>query len=350
MNDQSDLDVYDVTIIGGGPAGLYTAFYSGMRELKTKLIEAQERLGGRLLSYPEKIVWDVGGVPPIRCKKLLEQLIRQGMTFDPTIVLGQHIVACERLEDGTFILTAENGERHRSRTIIIAVGFGMRKPAKLEIAEAARYEAANLYYAVPELSRFRGKRVLISGGGDSAVDWANELEPIAASVAVIHRRDEFGGHERNVTRMRQSSVNVRTPYFLRELHSCDGETIAEVTIAHTDTGEQQRLEVDAVIVNHGMVSDFGPIRGWGLDLGERKAYVGEQMETNIPGIFGAGDFVGYGSKVRLIAGAFTDAVLAVNSAKLYMDPGAAPVPYVSSHNDRFKEKNRVLEVGEESYN
>ncbi|MEK3915803.1 NAD(P)/FAD-dependent oxidoreductase [Paenibacillus sp. FSL H7-0331] len=341
------LELYDVTIIGGGPAGLYTTFYSGMRELKTKLIEAQDQLGGRLLTYPEKIIWDVGGLTPIRCEKLIAQLIEQAETFEPTMVLGQQITSFERQSDGTFILTAASGERHHTRTVILTIGYGIRKMAKLEIEGADRYEVTNLYYTVQELEVFRGKRVLISGGGDSAVDWANELESITKSVTVVHRRDSFGGHERNVSRMKQSSVDVRTPYAMQALHSSSGESIDQVTIEHVETGECERLEVDAVIVNHGMRSDFGPIRDWDLNMGEWNATVGEKMATNIPGIFGAGDFVTFDSKVRLIAGTFTDGVLALNSAKLYMDPEAPTVAYVSSHNERFKEKNRALGLAAE---
>lgn len=341
------LELYDVTIIGGGPAGLYTTFYSGMRELKTKLIEAQDQLGGRLLTYPEKIIWDVGGLTPIRCEKLIAQLIEQAETFEPTMVLGQQITSFERQSDGTFILTAASGEQHHTRTVILTIGYGIRKMAKLEIEGADRYEVTNLYYTVQELEVFRGKRVLISGGGDSAVDWANELESIAKSVTVLHRRDSFGGHERNVSRMKQSSVDVRTPYAMQALHSSSGESIDQVTIEHVETGECERLEVDAVIVNHGMRSDFGPIRDWDLNMGEWNATVGEKMATNIPGIFGAGDFVTFDSKVRLIAGTFTDGVLALNSAKLYMDPEAPTVAYVSSHNERFKEKNRALGLAAE---
>lgn len=345
MNES--LELYDVTIIGGGPAGLYTTFYSGMRELKTKLIEAQPQLGGRILTYPEKMIWDVGGLTPTRGEKLIDQLVEQALTFDPTIVLGQVIVGFERLPDNTIVLTAESGERHWTRTVILAIGYGIRKLAKLEIEGADRYELTNLHYTVQELEVFRGRKVLISGGGDSAVDWANELEPIAASVTVVHRRDWFGGHERNVTRMKNSSVDVRTPWSVQLLHSDDGEKICRVTVQHMETGVTSQLEVDDVIVSHGMKSDFGPIRDWGLDIGEWKVEVGPRMTTNVPGVFAAGDFVGYASKVGLIAGTFSDAVLALNSAKLYMDPEASPYAYVSSHNTRFKEKNRALGVIDE---
>lgn len=342
MNESMEL--YDVTIIGGGPAGMYTAFYSGMRDLKTKLIEAKEELGGRMLIYPEKMIWDVGGVTPTLCRKLIDQLAEQARTFDPTIVFGQQIVHQARQEDGTYILTSATGEQHWTRTVILTIGYGILQMAKLEIEGADRYEVTNLHYTVQELEPFRGKRVLISGGGDSAVDWANELEGIAATVTIVHRRERFGGHEKNIVRMKDSSVNVRVPYAVNQLHSSNGEQIDQVTISHIESGESEQLEVDAVIVNHGLKSDFGPLKDWGLDMGEWWAKVSNRLETNLPGIFAAGDFVDYDSKVRLIAGTFTDAVLALNSAKLYMDPEADKVAYVSSHNDRFKEKNKALGV------
>nr|WP_226888712.1 NAD(P)/FAD-dependent oxidoreductase [Paenibacillus polymyxa] len=340
------MELYDVTIIGGGPAGMYTAFYSGMRDMKTKLIEAKHELGGRMRIYPEKMIWDVGGVTPILCEKLIDQLEQQARTFEPTIVLGQQITGLERQEDGTFLLTSATGEQHWTRTIVLAVGYGILKMAKLEIEGADRYEVTNLHYTVQELEPFRDKHVLISGGGNSAVDWANELESIAASVTVVHRRDHFGGHEKNVARMKSSSVRVLTPYAVSQLHSNNGETIEQVTINHVDTGEIEMLNVDAVIVNHGLKSDFGPLRDWGLDMGEWHARVSDKLETNLPGIFAAGDFVEYGSKLYLIAGTFTDAALALNSAKLYIDPTADKAAYVSSHNSRFKEKNRELGVVE----
>ncbi|MCR8658639.1 NAD(P)/FAD-dependent oxidoreductase [Paenibacillus endoradicis] len=341
------LELYDVTIIGGGPAGMYTAFYSGMRDLKTKIIEASEELGGRMLIYPEKMVWDVGGVPPILCEKLIVQMVEQANTFEPTIILGQQIVGLEKQDDGTYILEASSGEKHWTRTVILAIGRGILKMAKLELTGAERYEVTNLHYTVQGLEPFHGKRVLISGGGNSAVDWANELESIASQVTVVHRRSQFGGHEKNIIRMKDSSVNVLTPYEVSELYSSNGAEIDQVTLRNIETGETSHLEVDAVIVNHGLVSDFSGIKDWGLDMDDWNVFVNPKLETNLSGIYAAGDFAYYESKVNLIAGTFTDAVLALNSAKLYLEPEAPKVAYVSSHNERFKEKNKVLGVVEE---
>lgn len=269
---------------------MYAAFYSGMRDLKTKLIDANDKLGGRMLIYPEKMIWDVGGVTPILCEKLIVQLEQQAQTFDPTIVLGQQVYGLERLEDGTYVLESTNGERHWTRTIIVAIGRGILKMAKLELEGAERYEVSNLHYTVQELEPFRGKRVLISGGGNSAVDWANELEPIAEQVTVVHRRDQFGGHEKHIERMKSSSVDVRTPYEVSQLFSNNGETIERVTLHHVETGEYEQLSVDAVIVNHGLKSDFSGIKDWGLSMDDWNVFVNAKLESNLPGIFGAGDF------------------------------------------------------------
>jgi len=342
------LEMYDVTIIGGGPAGLYTAFYSGMRDLKTKIIEYSAQLGGRMLIYPEKMIWDVGGVTPILGGQLIEQLIQQAKTFDPTIVLNQKVEKLEKQSDGTFILTSSTGEKHYSKTVILAVGYGVLSMQKLEIEGADRYEVTNLHYTVQELEIFRNKHVLISGGGNSAVDWANELEPIAASVTIVHRRHDFGGHEKNVLKMCESSVCVKTPYEVEQLHG-DGKLIQSVSIINKETAESERVHVDAVIVNHGLKCDYGALEKWGLQLQDGVAIVNEKRETNIEGVYGAGDFIDHPSKVRLIAGAFTDGILALNSAKLYIEPDAPKVAYVSSHNIRFKERNKKIGLVDHDY-
>lgn len=341
-------ELYDVTIVGGGPAGLYTAFYSGMRDLKTKIIEYSSQLGGRMLIYPEKMIWDVGGVPPILGGQLIEHLIEQAKTFDPTIVFNQKVEQLEKQSDGTFILTSTTGEKHYSKTVILAVGYGVLSMQKLEIEGADKYEVTNLHYTVQELEIFRDKHVLISGGGNSAVDWANELEPIAASVTVVHRRDEFGGHEKSVLKMRESSVCLKTPYEIVQLHG-DGELIQSVSIENKETSVIERIELDAIIVNHGLKCDYGALEKWGLNIEDGVAIVNEKRETNIEGIYGAGDFVDHPSKVRYIAGAFTDGILALNSAKLYLEPDAPKVAYVSSHNIRFKERNKKIGLVDNDY-
>lgn len=193
------------------------------------------------------------------------------------------------------------------------------------------------------MSRFKDKRVLISGGGDSAVDWANEMEKWAKQVIVVHRRNEFTAHELPVEQMK-AFARVMTPYRIHRLYGA-GDQIESVALEHTETGAIEKIEVDEVIVSHGFDRDFGDLLNWGLAKEDYGVSVDPRMRTSIPGIFGAGDFITHGSKVRLIAGAFTDAVLAVNSAKLYLEPTAPDMAGVSSHNDRFFEKNKVILQG-----
>ncbi|TKH44310.1 thioredoxin reductase [Paenibacillus terrae] len=335
-------DIYDITIIGGGPAGMYAAFYSGMRAMRTKLIDAKQELGGFMRTYPEKLVWDVGGVDPIRCERLIDALERQAKTFDPTVVLGQEIAHLERHED-VFVLTSKTGECHYTRTILLCAGRGMTQVQKLDVEGANRYELTNLHYVITDLSRFKDKRVLISGGGDSAVDWANEIVKLAKEVIVAHRRDEFTAHELPVAQMR-ASAKVMTPYMIDCLHGA-GDSIGSVALRHFKTGAIKQVEVDEVVVSHGFDRDFGDVLNWGLDREDYGVSVDARMRTSIPGIFGAGDFITYGSKVRLIAGAFNDAVLAVNSAKLYLEPTASDMAGVSSHHAAFFEKNKAILQG-----
>lgn len=334
-------DVYDLTIIGGGPAGMYAAFYSGMREMKTKIIEAKHELGGFMRTYPEKLVWDVGGIEPVRCEAIIQALIAQARTFDPTIVFGQEVVKMDKGEDGIFTLTASTGEQHYTRTILLATGRGITRIQKLNVEGADRYELSNLHYTVTNLNTFKDKRVLISGGGDSAVDWAIEMAPIAKEVYVVHRRDDFSAFESSVTRMK-SVAKAYVPYTVSRLHGHDNK-IASVTLQHVDSQAEIRVEVDEVLVNHGYDRNFGgAILEWGLACEEYGVSVTPSMCTSMAGIVGAGDIITHEGKVRLIAGAFNDAVLAVNSAKLYLDPTESKMAGVSSHNDRFADKNEDL--------
>jgi len=343
-------ELYDLTIIGGGPAGLYAAFYSGMRDMKTKIIEANDELGGVLRTFPEKMIWDVGGTTPIRGEELIRRTIEQSQTFQPTIALGQKITNFERLEDGTIRLYTETGEQHHTKTVLLAVGYGIPKPVKLELEGVERFEVNNLFYTVTQMDYFRNKRVLISGGGDTAVDWANELEGIAAEVTIVHRRNQFGGHEQPVKQMLESSVRVYTPHTISGLHAnAAGDAIEYVTISRLDENgemenEKERIVVDAVIVNHGTRSDWGDLGGWEMDRGEwNKFKVNDRMETSLPGFYCAGDAAGYVAKIGLIATAFSDSIIAVNQAKAYIDPTAKRMASVSSHSDVFYEWNKALQ-------
>lgn len=326
---KEDQKVYDITIIGGGPTGLFTAFYGGMRQASVKIIESLPQLGGQLSAlYPEKYIYDVAGFPKVRAQELIDNLKEQMAKFEPTVSLEQSVEKLEKLADGTFKLTT-NKEVHYSKTIIITAGNGAFQPRRLELESAAQYEGTNLHYFIDDLSQFAGKKAVVFGGGDSAVDWALMLEPIAEKVTIVHRRDKFRAHEHSVENLQNSKVEIKTPYVPAELIG-DSEGIKQVVLEGVTSKEKEVFDVDAVIVNYGFVSSLGPIKEWGLEIEKNSIVVNSRMETNIEGIYAAGDICTYDGKVKLIACGFGEAPTAVNHAKSYIDPKAKVQPMHSS--------------------
>lgn len=262
---KEDTQVYDITIIGGGPTGLFTAFYGGMRKATVKIIESLPQLGGQLTAlYPEKFIYDVAGFPKIRARELVDNLQEQIKLFEPTVCLDQSVEKLEKQEDGIFKLTT-NQEIHYTKTVIITAGNGAFQPRKLELENARDYEGKNLHYFINDMNYFQNKKVVIFGGGDSAVDWALMLEPIAEKVTIVHRRDKFRAHEHTVENMRNSNVEIKTPFVPVELIG-DGENINQVKIQVVKQEETEIIDVDDVIVNYGFVSSLGPIKEWGLNI------------------------------------------------------------------------------------
>jgi len=325
---KEDTKVFDITIIGGGPVGLFTAFYGGMRQASVKIIESLPQLGGQLSTlYPEKYIYDVAGFPKIRAQELVDNLKEQMGQFEQTVVLDQAVEHVEKQADGVFMLTTNN-EVHYTKTIIITAGNGAFKPRKLELEESEKYENQNLHYFVDDLNKFAERNVAILGGGDSAVDWALMLEPVAKSVSLIHRRDKFRAHEHSVELLMKSKVQVLTPFVPVELNG--EQVISQVVLEEVKGDRKEVLEIDDLIVNYGFVSSLGPIKDWGLTIEKNSIVVNSKMETNIEGIYAAGDICTYDGKVKLIASGFGEAPTAVNNAKAYMDPKARVQPLHST--------------------
>ncbi|WP_026559022.1 ferredoxin--NADP reductase 2 [Bacillus sp. J37] len=325
---KEDTKVYDITIIGGGPVGLFTAFYGGMRQASVKIIESLPQLGGQLSTlYPEKYIYDVAGFPKVRAQELVDNLKEQMGQFSPTIVLEQAVEQLDKQADGVFKLTT-NSEVHYTKTIIITAGNGAFQPRKLELENAEKYESENLHYFVDDLNKFAGRNVAILGGGDSAVDWALMLEPIAKNVKLIHRRDKFRAHEHSVELLKKSNVDILTPFVPSEVV---GETaITQLVLEEVKGDRKEVIEIDDLIVNYGFVSSLGPIKTWGLTIEKNSIVVNSKMETNIEGIYAAGDICTYDGKVKLIASGFGEAPTAVNNAKAFLDPKARVQPLHST--------------------
>jgi thioredoxin reductase len=324
-------DVYDLTIVGAGPTGLFATFYAGLRLMKTKLIDALEEPGGQVaVLYPEKYIFDVPGFSKILAKDLVKNLVEQALQKNPTLVLGERVTTLQKT-DGIIELGTDKGTKHYSKAVLIAAGVGAFTPNRLEAQGASDYEGKGVYYFVKDKSIFKGKNLLIVGGGDSAVDWALNIKEIANKITLVHRRDVFRAHEGSVTELMKSNVEVKLFYEVRRVIG-DGSKITQAVIFDNRTHSEATVDIDAILVNIGFRADLGPIKNWGLEIEGREIRMNGKMETNIPGVYVAGDIAGAldGVKLNLIATGYAQAALAVNVAKAYVDPNSKIFPGHSS--------------------
>ncbi len=332
----AELEIKDISVIGGGPTGLFAAFYAGMRGASTRIIDALPALGGQLLAlYPEKYIFDVAGFPKILAKDLVRDMVAQGLQFGATTHLGQVVTGLRRVEDegiGSYVLETSEGE-YASRTIVIAAGIGAFEARRLGIDDEDRFEEKGLYFKVLDPRQFEGKRVLLVGGGDSAFDWAVNLQGLAQSVMLIHRREGFRAHLASINQVqelhREGRCELRTFWEVKTLHG--NGRVEAVTIRNNKTKEEETFDVDAVIPLLGFHSDLGAIKEWGLDTEKADIKVNQTMETNVPGIYAAGDITHYPGKLKLIATGAAEACIAVNNAVHFINPKAKVNPGHSSN-------------------
>lgn len=325
-----DPEVCDITIIGAGPTGLFGAFYAGMRGMKTKIVEALPEPGGQLaVLYPEKYIYDVPGHPKILAKDLVKLLVDQANIFNPSFVLGERVTDLRQRNGGLFELETDT-RIHKTRSVLISAGIGAFAPNKLEVPGISRFEGRGVYYYVKDKSALRDKRVLIVGGGDTAVDWALNLKDLAKKVTLIHRRDVFRAHESSVRQLFDSDIAVGLFYELKAVYGT--ESLEAAVIFNNRTNEEFHVPVDTLLVNIGFKADLGPVKDWGLRLDKRTIVVSGNMETSIPGVYAAGDITSPENSVKLnlIATGFGQATIAVNCAKNFLDPKAGVSPGHSS--------------------
>jgi len=333
MSDSASQAAVDLAIIGGGPTGLFAAFYAGLRQMSVKIIDSLETLGGQLVTlYPEKYIYDVAGFPRVLAKDLAVNLIEQAMQYHPAVCLGEMVSTLD-FDEATHVYTITTSRgRHLARSILIAAGVGSFVAKTLPLADTDRYVGHGLHYFVKSTSDFAKQRVLIVGGGDSAVDWANMLSAVADKVTLIHRRDQFRAHEDSVLKMHAGPTQIRT---FHELKSIGGNgKVEQATIYDNRTKAEESLAVDHVLVNIGFESSLGPIKGWELEIEGGQIKVDSMMQTSRPGIFAAGDICTFPGKLKLIATGFGEACIAVNFAKHYLDPRANIFPGHSSNMKR----------------
>jgi thioredoxin reductase (NADPH) len=332
-------EIRDITIIGGGPTGLFAAFYAGMRGSTCRIVDSLPELGGQLTAlYPEKYIFDVGGFPKVLAKELARNLAAQALQFGPEVVLDVQIQGLERA-DGAFTLRCSSGS-YRTRSVVIAGGKGAFEPMTLDCPGYAELMHNGVEFAVRDPERFRGKHVTIVGGGDSALDFALMLKDVAASITLVHRRDGWRAHKATVKQMEEAAatgeIALRTFHEVREVHG--GGRVERVTIFDNRTDEVTTLDCDSLLSCLGFKPDLGPMKTWGLEVEKNRIKVDRLMATNLPGVYAAGDIVDYEGKLDLIATGFAEAAVAVNNAVHFVDPSARVNPGHSTNMKVFKEE------------
>lgn len=322
--DKMNKEIVDVTIIGAGPTGLFSAFYAGLREMSVKIIDSLPQVGGQLIElYPDKYIYDVGGFPKIKAEDLVNNLAEQAKFANPEILLEETVLTYEKKEDH-FVIHTNRGQ-HLTRTILITAGIGSFQPRKIGLEEEAHFEAGStLHYGIKDLTVFEGKEVLVCGGGDSAVDWAMMLENVAKKVTLVHRREKFTAHDANVNQLLASSVEVKTSRAIKAIKGLEGK-VDTVVLANKE-GEEEHVNLDHVVVNYGNISNLGTLKEWGLEMERNSIIVDRHQQTNVEGIFAAGDVTTFDGKVKLIAVGLGEAPVAISHAKAYIDPKARVQP------------------------
>lgn len=314
----------DILIIGAGPTGLFTVFEAGLLKLKTHLIDALPQPGGQCAEiYPKKPIYDIPGFPEILAGDLIKNLLAQIESFKPGFTLGERAETLERLEDDTFIVTTNKGTQHHAPVVVIAGGLGSFEPRKPPIKGLEKYEDNGVAYIIRDPEKYRNQKVVIAGGGDSALDWTIELAKIASEVTLVHRRNEFRGALDSVEKVQalknQGKVNLITPAEITDLHG--EQQLTGVSIVQK--GEALTyLETDHFIPLFGLSPKLGPLGNWGLEIEKNAIKVNNSYDyqTNIPGVYAIGDVNTYKGKLKLILSGFHEAAVMCQSAYQRIHP------------------------------
>ena len=315
----------DLLIIGAGPTGLYAAYYAGFRGLRVAVVDSLPELGGQITAmYPEKAILDVAGFPNVKGRDLVEGLVAQASTAHPVYHLDRTAQAL-RHDGDTVTIGLDDGSEITAGAVIITAGIGKFSPRPLPAGDG--WLGRGMEFFVPSFQPYVDKDVVIVGGGDSAFDWALHLEPVARSVALVHRRDAFRAHQRTVDQVRATSVEIITKAQVTALRGDTTLTEVEITV---DGEDPQTRPAQAVVAALGFLADLGPLQQWGIEVSKRHVVVSPSMQTSLERVFAAGDITEYPGKVRLIAVGFGEAATAVNNAAVAIDPSAHVFPGHSS--------------------
>lgn len=316
----------DILIIGAGPTGLFAVFEAGLLQLKCHLIDALPQPGGQLTElYPKKPIYDIPGYPEVLAGDLVDNLMKQIEPFQPGFTLGERAETLERTEDDYLIVTTNKGTKHKAKAVAIAGGLGSFEPRKPEIPGIENFEDRGVAYMVKDPEQYRGKKVLIAGGGDSALDWSVFLADVASEVHLVHRRNEFRGALDSVEKVQalknKGKIKLNTPAEVVEVKGSD--RLQSVVLENFQTGLKKEVEVDAFIPLFGLSPKLGPLADWGLEIEKNAIKVDNSLDyqTNIPGVYAIGDVNTYPGKLKLILCGFHEATLMCQSVyqRIYPD-------------------------------
>src|SRR5690606_28394649 len=314
----------DILIIGAGPTGLFMVFEAGLLKMRCHIIDALPQPGGQLAElYPKKPIFDIPGYPSVGAGELVDNLMEQIKQFEPGFTLNEVAETIEKLEDGTFIVTTNRGTKHHAKAVAIAAGLGSFEPRKPELPNIADFEEKGVEYFVRNPELFRDKRIVIAGGGDSALDWTIYLADVASEVTLVHRRNEFRGALDSVEKVQElkkiGKINLITPAEVVEIQG--GERLESVVLEKE--GEKIKIDTDYLIPWFGLTPKLGPIANWGLEIEKNAIKVNNALDyqTNIEGIYAVGDINTYPGKLKLILCGFHEATLACQSIYQRVNPG-----------------------------
>ncbi len=326
-NMRNDAESCDVAIIGAGPVGLFAVFECGMLEMGCHVFDALPAPGGQCAAlYPEKPIYDIPGYPRIAAAELIDRLMEQAAPFAPAFHLGHAVSGLAAAGDGGFAVETAAGTRVAARAVVIAAGAGAFGPNRPPLAGIAEFEGTSVFYLVRRRDEFRGKRVVIAGGGNSAVDWALSLAEIAERVLVVHRRPKFRAAPQSAARLQrlahEGRIDLVIPYQLHALEGSGGQ-LSAVIVADL-AGSTRRLDADCLLPFFGLATDLGPLAEWGLDIEHQHVRVDPATcATSRPGIFAIGDIATYPGKLKLILSGFAEAALAAHAIHPLVHPGQA---------------------------
>jgi thioredoxin reductase (NADPH) len=313
----------DCLIIGAGPVGLFAVFELGLLDVKAHLVDILDRPGGQCAElYPEKPIYDIPAYPTIGAQELVDRLMDQVRPFGPTFHFNEMVEVLERREDGRFAVVTDGGKRFLAKAVIVAAGGGSFQPKKPPIDGVEAYEGTSVFYSVKRMEAFRGKRILIIGGGDSALDWTLNLHPVGARVTLLHRRDAFRAAPHSVERMKALAAAGEIDFRLGQVMSLVGEggQVAKA-IVKGDKGEAFEVECDAILPFFGLTMKLGPVANWGLELkGDLVVVDTEKFESSVPGVFAIGDINTYPGKLKLILSGFHEGALAAQAVRRIVHP------------------------------